>query len=61
MTKVKPNNRNETKSDKSDTTSFFMKNYYNISKSKFFSVMTKVNRNNAIETKSCIFVWGIFK
>ena len=62
MTKVNPNNRNETKSAsfpwdifKSDVISFFSKNikvFQWLLKSKFLSFMTEVNPSNGNETKS---------
>ena len=65
MTKVNPNNGNETKSDifpweifKSDVIYFFIKEikiFQRLSKSIFLSFMTKVNPNNGNETKSGIF------
>ena len=71
MTKVNPNNGNETKSGifpldvlKSDSISFLSKNvkvFQWPSKSKFVSFMTKVNLNDRNETKSGIFPWNIFK
>ena len=71
MTKVNPNNRNETKSDifpwdifKFDSISFllkYIKVFQWLSKSEFLSFMTKVNPNNGNETESDIFSWDIFK
>ena len=77
MTKVKPSNGNDIKSD----ISFFIKIYqwlliywlkYSdkntmtkifqwLSKSEFVSFMTKVNPNYGNKTKSDIFPWDIFK
>ena len=62
MTKVKPSNGNDTKSD----IYFFIKVYYikvfqRLSKSEFVSFMTKMNPNNGNKTKSDIFPWDIFK
>ena len=71
MTKVKPNNGNETKSDIFHGTYLNLAPYLSVSKnikifqwlskSKFLSFMTKVNPNNGNETKSDIFPWDIFK
>ena len=71
MTKVNPNNRNETKSDifpqnifKSDTITFFYQKllkYFNVFQNGNFCFMTKVNPNNENETKSEIFLWDILK
>ena len=71
MTKVNPNNGNETKSDffpwdifKSNKILFLSKNikvFQRLSELKFLSFITKVNPNNAIETKSDIFPWDILK
>ena len=62
MTKVNPNNGNETTSDifpwdisKSDT------RYQWLSKLNFLSFMVKVNPSSGNETKSDIFSWDIFK
>ena len=62
MTKVKPNNGNETKSDvfswdifKSDSIFFFCQNilkYFSDFQNQNFCFMTKVNPNNGNETKS---------
>ena len=70
VTKVNPNNGNETKSGifpldvlKSDSISFLSKSikiFQWPSKSKFVSFMTKVNLNDRNETKSDIFPWNIF-
>ena len=71
MTKVNPNNGNETKSDifpweifKSGVISFSSKNikvFQFLSKSKFLSFMTIVNPHNGNEIKSDIFSWNLFK
>ena len=71
MTKLKPKNENEKKSDifhgtYSNLTPyvFLLKNinvFQRLSKSKFPSFMTILNPNNGNETKSDIFLWDIFK
>ena len=38
-----------------------IKKFQQLSKSKFLSFMTNVNRNNGNEIKSDIFPWDIFK
>ena len=70
MTKVNPNNGNETKSGifpwsifKSDIISFLSKNikaFQWLSKSKFLSFMAKVSPNNENETKSGTVSWDTF-
>ena len=67
VTKVNPNNGNETKSDifssdifKPDTTSISIKNikvFQWLSKSTFFSFLTKMNPNNGNYLKSDISTW----
>ena len=71
MTKVNPNNRNETKSDIFDRTylnliqhlflSTNIRNFNGFQNRSFALFSPKLNSNNGNETKSVISLWDIFK